>query len=175
MVKARYIDIFLRIALAVLTASLIAVITDGLREPHVTVAGDVAPDFTIITEHGARVTAKDFRGRVLVLNFWASWCVPCIEETPSLREFQGAFQRSGLTVLGISIDTEEQAYRNFLRRFRVNFETARDPDRKMSSRYGTIQIPETYVIDKQGVVAAKIISNRNWMDPEMFALVKPLL
>jgi len=118
---------------------------------------------------------KSFRGRILVLNFWASWCVPCIAETPSLNEFQDAFRQSGVVVLGISIDDDEQAYERFLDRFGVDFETARDPGRKISSRYGTFQIPETYIIDKNGIVAAKVISNHDWMEPTTLRLIKSLL
>ena len=149
---------------------------DGaIREPHITVAGDLAPNFAITTERNSRVTLKDFQGRVLVLNFWASWCGPCIEETPSLNEFQRALKGSGVAVLGISVDRDEQSYRSFLKRFAVGFETARDPERKISSEYGTFQIPESYIIDKRGRVAAKVISNQNWMDPKVINAVKALL
>ncbi|HXP85113.1 MAG TPA: TlpA disulfide reductase family protein [Bryobacteraceae bacterium] len=158
-----------------MTVSLIGLTANAIRDPHITVAGDVAPDFTVTTERGARWTTKDFRGRVLVVNFWASWCAPCIQETPSLNAFQNVLRKSGVVVLGISIDTNEQAYRAFLRQFDVGFETARDPDREIGFKYGTFQIPESYIIDKNGVVAAKIISDRNWTEPEIISFVKSLL
>ena len=101
--------------------------------------------------------------------------MPCIQEMPSLNEFQNALKQSGVVVLGISIDEDEQAYEQFLSRFDVSFETARDPGRKISSKYGTFQIPETYVIDKEGKVAAKIVSSHNWMDSRTIQLVKSLL
>jgi cytochrome c biogenesis protein CcmG/thiol:disulfide interchange protein DsbE len=169
------VDALLRIGIVVLTAFLAWVIAETVREPYITKAGDVAPDFTVTTERGARLTTKDFGGRVLVLNFWASWCAPCIQETPSLNAFQSALRKSGVVVLGISIDTDEQAYKAFLQHFNIGFETARDPDEKISSKYGTFKIPESYIIDKNGVVAAKIISDRNWMEPQVIQFVKSLL
>ena len=146
-----------------------------LREPHAIVAGDSAPNFAINIRNGSPITLKSVRGRVVVLNFWASWCIPYIQEMPSLNEFQNALGQSGVVVLGISIDDDEQAYDQFLSRFGVNFETARDPSRKISSQYGTFQIPETYIIDKEGKVAAKIVSSHNWMDSRTIQLVKSLL
>jgi cytochrome c biogenesis protein CcmG/thiol:disulfide interchange protein DsbE len=83
--------------------------------------------------------------------------------------------RSGVVVLGISLDWDENAYRTFLERFRVDFETARDPARVVSTRYGTARIPETYIIDRSGVVAGKVISNRDWMDPGILRFVKSLV
>ena len=165
----------LKIGLAALTTAFLWMLAQAIREPHITVAGDLAPDFAITTDRGSQVALKDFRGRVLVLNFWASWCVPCIEETPSLVEFQRAFGESRVAVLGISIDRNERAYRAFVQRFGVNFETARDPGRTISSQYGTYQIPESYIIDKTGRVAAKVISNQDWMDPRVRQLIQALL
>lgn len=158
-----------------LTVFLVWVIADTVREPHITVAGDSAPEFMVTTERGARLTPKDFGGRVLVLNFWASWCPPCIRETPSLNEFQSTLRQSGVVVLGIGIDKNEQAYRRFLEHFHVAFETARDPDQKIGAKYGTFKIPESYIIDKNGMVAAKIISDQDWMEPEVIRFVKALL
>jgi cytochrome c biogenesis protein CcmG, thiol:disulfide interchange protein DsbE len=79
-------------------------------------------------------------------------------------------RESGVVVLGISIDTNER-----LRQFNVGFETARDPGQEISSKHGTFQVPESYVIDKNGVVAAKIISDRDWLAPNFINFVKSLL
>src|ERR1041385_1158628 len=89
-------------------------------------AGDKAPDFSIATDSGRTITTHDFGGKLLLLNFWATWCPPCIEEIPSLDQFQRQFANSGLVVLGVSVDKDEKAYRRFLSRVNVSFLTARD-------------------------------------------------
>ncbi len=78
-------------------------------------------------------------------------------------------------VLGVSIDRNEKLYRRFIQRFDVTFPTARDPEANISASYGTFQIPETYLIDRNGKVLEKVISNQNWMDPDFLARVRKML
>ena len=157
-----------------LTGALVWVVK-GTLEQRVINAGDLAPEFRIVTDSGKTVTRTDFGGRILVLNFWASWCAPCVEEIPSLQAFQKTLASDGVVVLGVSIDANEKLYHRFLDRFKVTFPTARDPEANISASYGTFQIPETYIIDNSGKVREKIISNTNWMDPELLKRVKSLL
>lgn len=159
--------------MVILGIALAWVIVNSMRD-HVVQVGDRAPNFSITTDSGQAVSLANYRGKVLVLNFWASWCPPCVEETPSLNKFQQEVAGSGVTVLGISIDRNKKMYDRFLRRFGVSFETARDPDAKISASYGTFKIPETYIIDRNGKVAEKIISDRNWTDPQIVNFVKSL-
>ena len=127
--------------------------------PPVTNAGDTAPEFTVTTDDGKTITRDNFGGKLLVLNFWASWCPPCVEETPSLEEFARELGPEGVVVLGISNDRNEKLYRRFIQQFGITFETARDPEANISASYGTFQIPETYLIDRNGKVVEKVISN----------------
>jgi cytochrome c biogenesis protein CcmG, thiol:disulfide interchange protein DsbE len=110
-----------------------------------------------------------------VLNFWATWCPPCVEEMPSLNELARRFEGKGLVVLGVSVDKDENAYRQFLTRMKIAFPTARDPEQKINQEYGTVQYPETYIIDAQGKVIDKIISAVNWTDDKMVNHVQSLL
>jgi peroxiredoxin len=160
--------------IAVLAIALVWVVS-GTLEPKIVKAGDMAPDFRIVTDTGRTVTRSDFGGKLLVLNFWASWCPPCIEETPSLNAFQQQMKKDGVVVLAVSIDANEKLYKQFIQRYKVGFTTARDPEANISASYGTFQIPESYIIDTTGHVREKIISNTNWMDPEFLAHVKSLL
>ena len=137
--------------------------------------GDQAPNFKITTDDGRTVTPANFGGKVLVLNFWASWCAPCVSEAPSLEAFERQMGPQGVVVVGVSIDTNEKRYRQFLDRFRITFPTARDPEANLSASYGTFLIPETYVIDSTGKVRLKIISDQNWMDPDFVTRVKAML
>ncbi len=161
-------------AIALLAIALIWVVIPTL-EPRVINAGDTAPDFSITTDTGKTVTRDTFGGKLLVLNFWATWCAPCIEEIPTLDAFQRQFAKQGVVVLGVSIDRNEKVYRRFLDRAQVSFQTARDPEANISASYGTFQVPETYIIDRSGKVIEKVISNQNWMDPEFLARMRRLL
>ena len=161
-------------AIVVLAVAL-AWVVSGTLQDRVINAGDMAPDFKIVGDTGRTYTRADFGGKLLVLNFWASWCAPCVQEVPSLQAFQRQLGDNGVVVLGVSIDTNEKRYKQFLQRFRVSFPTARDPEANISSSYGTFQIPETYLIDRTGKVREKIISNQNWVDPAFVARVKAML
>jgi cytochrome c biogenesis protein CcmG/thiol:disulfide interchange protein DsbE len=150
------------------------VIFDSFHET-VVVVGDSAPDFSITADNGRTITASNFGGKLLVLNFWATWCQPCLQEIPSLDEFQRRFANAGVVVLGVSVDKDEKAYRDFLTRVHVSFLTARDPDNKINADYGTLRFPETYIIDTKGKVVRKIINAQDWMSERMIQDVESLL
>jgi cytochrome c biogenesis protein CcmG, thiol:disulfide interchange protein DsbE len=135
----------------------------GSRPPHI---GSSAPEFTV-QDDDRKVTLSQFRGQVVVLNFWATWCPPCIEETPSLVVMQERLKAKGITVLAVSVDVDESAYRRFLKDHGVNLLTVRDPDQKTSGIYGTFKFPETYVIDRNGVMRRKFIGAVDWTEPEI--------
>ncbi len=157
-----------------LAAVLIAVVS-GTLEQHVTVAGDTAPDFRVLTASQRTMTPTNFGGKLLILNFWASWCPPCVEETPSMNKFAEMMRSKGVEVLAVSVDRNEEAYKKFLKRFNVQYETAFDPEADVSAAYGTFQFPETYIIDKNGKVIEKIISNQNFTDPDFIDHINKLL
>jgi peroxiredoxin len=135
----------------------------GSRPPRV---GSAAPDFTV-RDAERTVTLSQFKGQVLVLNFWATWCLPCVEEMPSLVRMQQRMQSKAVTVLAVSIDVDESNYRRFLKDHNVNLLTVRDPDQKTNSLYGTSKFPETYIIDRNGVVRRKFIGAVDWTAPEV--------
>ena len=171
---SKRLDSLILVAILVLAIGLVWVVSTTL-EAKVTNAGDLAPDFKITADNGKTFTREDFGGKILVLNFWASWCGPCVSEAPSLEAFAQTYQSKGVVVLGISIDRNETLYNRFKQHFQVSFPTARDPESNISASYGTFQIPETYVIDRQGKVLEKVISNQDFMDPEFLANVQRML
>ena len=158
----------------VLAAALIWVVY-GTLEMRIVTVGDRAPDFEVVTDKGRTVSVKNFGGKLLVLNFWATWCPPCIEEIPSLNAFQTEMASKGVVVLGVSVDTNQEVYQRFLKTRGLAFQTSRDPEAAISYSYGTVQYPETYIIDRSGRVIEKIISNQNWMDPEFLTHINNLL
>jgi len=138
-------------------------------------AGDKAPDFSITADNGQTISARNFSGKLLLLNFWATWCAPCVEEVPSLNQLSRQLGPQGLVVLAVSVDKDSSAYKNFLTRFPVSFMTARDPDEEINHRYGTVQFPESYLIDRNGKVIEKYVNAQNWTSPEMIQHVQSLL
>ena len=168
------VDQFLKAGIAVLSALLVLVLYKSIHERIINV-GDTAPEFRITTDNGRTITASDFGGRLLVLNFWATWCQPCVEEVPSLDQFAKEMAGSGVVVLGVSMDTNPKLYRDFLDRSHISFLTARDPDAKISADYGTFKYPESYIIDAKGKVVQKIIGATNWTDGTMVSAVRSFL
>jgi cytochrome c biogenesis protein CcmG, thiol:disulfide interchange protein DsbE len=167
------LDWVLRAGILVLSAALVYVLYAAIHE-HVVVAGDKAPGFTVTTDDGHTISVPDFGGKLLVLNFWASWCAPCVEETPSLSEFARRYADKGVIVLGVSVDQDAGAYQKFLQRFRPAFLTARDS--KIHEDYGTYIYPETYFIDSSGRVVRKLdVAGIDFTDPKMLSFVDSLL
>jgi cytochrome c biogenesis protein CcmG, thiol:disulfide interchange protein DsbE len=128
--------------------------------------GTNAPDFTVQDSEN-KITLSQYRGQVVVLNFWATWCAPCVEEMPSLVEMQRRMKAKGITVLAVSMDVDESAYKQFIKEHNVNLLTVRDPDHKSSELYGTFKYPETYVIDRGGVMRRKFIGAVDWTEPDI--------
>jgi cytochrome c biogenesis protein CcmG/thiol:disulfide interchange protein DsbE len=142
----------------------------GSRPPRI---GTAAPDFTV-QDSDRRVVLSELRGKVVVLNFWATWCAPCVEEMPSLVQLQQRFKDKGLSVVGVSIDVDGDAYHKFLRDYKVDFLTVRDPDQKTANLYGSFKWPETYIIDRNGIVRRKFIGAVEWSQPEIVDFLSKL-
>jgi cytochrome c biogenesis protein CcmG, thiol:disulfide interchange protein DsbE len=135
----------------------------GSRPPRI---GSNAPDFSV-QDSDRTVALNQFRGQIVVLNFWATWCPPCVEEMPSLVQMQRRMKAKGVTVVAVSIDVDENAYRQFLKQHGVDLLTVRDPAQKTPALYGTHGWPETFVIDRKGVMRRKFIGAVDWTEPEI--------
>jgi len=130
-----------------------------------------APTFQI--SDGTRsVNLAEYRGQVVLLNFWATWCPPCIDELPSLLAMQ--HQLPQVKVIAISIDEDDSIYRRFLIDHHVDLLTVRDAEQRANLLYGSTQYPETYVIDRNGLIQRKFIGARNWTSPDMIAYLSQL-
>ncbi len=165
------VDKALRAGILVLTIALVGVLANTLRD-RLVVAGDSAPGFEVTTDSGRKISVGNFGGKVLVLNFWATWCPPCISELPSLNAMAQELKGSGVVVLGISVDKDKAAYERFLKKVKLNFETSRDPGADISAEYGTFKYPETYIINTDGKVLEKFIADRDWMDPAILTRLR---
>jgi peroxiredoxin len=163
----------LQVLLLLFLVGFLGLIGWNLRDSSIR-EGDIAPNFSIRTDQGNQITPTNFGGKVLVLNFWATWCPPCISETPSLNAFQRSFADRKVVVIGISVDKNQEKYRRFLQRFRIAFQTYRDPNATISADYGTYQYPETYVI-KEGRILRKYVSDQDWTHNDIKQYIESLL
>jgi len=142
----------------------------GSRPPRI---GTPAPDFTV-QDSQTKATLSQFKGQIVVLNFWATWCAPCIEEIPSLVEMQRRMKSKGVTVLAVSVDVDESAYLRFVKEHNVNLLTVRDPSGKSNGLYGTHVYPETYIIDRDGIMRRKFLGAVDWTAPDITELLGKL-
>jgi len=157
-----------------LTLALLAplALTPGCdRGTHPAQTGQLAPDFTV-SDGITSVHLASYRGRVVLLNFWWSQCAPCIEELPSLLQLH--HDEPGLAVVAVSIDEDPEAYSSFLVRRHVDLITVRDPEQKAAKLYHSEMWPESYLIDRQGVIRRKFIGAQDWTSPEIREYLKGL-
>jgi peroxiredoxin len=132
--------------------------------------GKRAPNFSYARlDRDGTLSLASLRGRVVVLNFWASWCLSCREEMPDLDRLQERIRSRGGVVLAVSVDENCSSYEDFLKIYPVRFPTVCEPTKnaQVSLDYGSVMIPETYVIDRQGNIARKIEGPQEWESPEM--------
>jgi cytochrome c biogenesis protein CcmG/thiol:disulfide interchange protein DsbE len=167
-------DQVLKAAILLLSGGLVFVIYTSIHE-RIIEMGDKAPAFHITADNGRTISPSSFGGRLLVLNFWATWCQPCVEEVPSLDRFAKTMAGSGVVVLGVSVDRDPKIYQAFLSRAKVSFLTARDPDANISANYGTFKYPESYVIDSTGKVVWKAVGPVDWSDQSVVNDIRSLL
>ena len=118
-----------------------------------------APAFALTTLEGMPVSLAAYRGKVVVLNFWASWCYPaCYEEAPVLEQNWRAYRDRGVVVLGVAIQDKREASEKFVRDFGLTFPNAPDPTGKVSVDYGVYGVPETFFVDRRGLIRVKHVS-----------------
>jgi cytochrome c biogenesis protein CcmG, thiol:disulfide interchange protein DsbE len=155
-------------AVALAAAILVLFAMPSYRQGEASIAGKPAQDFSL-TLAGKSEHLSGLKGKMVVLNFWATWCPPCVEETPSLNRLQKYIDSRGGMVLGVSVDEDGAAYDKFLKDQSVIFPTYRDATKKSAADYGTTIYPETYVIDRHGKIARKFVGAQQWDSPEMLA------
>lgn len=139
---------------------------EGINKP--------APDFTV-KDSDRSVTLSQLRGKIVVLNFWATWCPPCIDEMPSLVQLQKKFRGTDITVLAVSVDDDPDAYHKFLKDHGIDLLTVREGGARtdtgvispVTNMYGTFRIPESYVIDRNGMIRRKFVGPVDWSQTEI--------
>ena len=141
--------------------------------------GSKAPDFTAVTLDSIprEKHLADYRGQVVMINVWATWCLPCRVEMPSIEALHKAYGPKGLKILAVSIDDPgtEATIRAFVKQYGLTFEVLHDPKGKISDLYDISGYPETFVVGRDGLIRKKLMSATDWNSPEARALVDRLL
>jgi cytochrome c biogenesis protein CcmG/thiol:disulfide interchange protein DsbE len=141
--------------------------------------GSKAPDFKVKTLDAtpATKTRASFKGQVVLLNLWATWCGPCRVEMPSIQKLHAQFADSGLHVVAISVDEEgkEQAIKEFTSSMGLTFEVLYNPSGDIQMAYQTAGLPETFLIGKDGKIRKRMLGGDDWSSPANQALVRAML
>jgi len=162
-----------RVAVALLSfVLLISCAGEQAAKPE---AGSPAPDFTLATLDGQGHRLRDLRGKVVFVNLWATWCPPCREEMPSMVRFYEGFKDRGVEILAVSEDTDGEALRKFVTKYRVTFPVLRDENKRVYQLYRATGVPETHLINKRGVIEASTIGPFDWTSPGVVQKVEALL
>lgn len=134
-----------------------------------------APDFTLEDLSGKRVSLRGLRGKVVFLNFWATWCIPCRQEMPTMEKLHREFKEHGLEVVAVNFREAKKEVRKFFDELGLTFTALLDKDGKVSEEYGAWSIPLSYFINRKGEFVGKVVGSREWDSKDSRALFKRLL
>ncbi|UFS72733.1 TlpA family protein disulfide reductase [Geomonas sp. RF6] len=139
------------------------------------IEGNAAPDFTLKDLSGRDVSLSSLKGKVVLVNFWATWCPPCREEIPSMVRLNKGMDGQPFQMLAISVnDGGKKEVDPFLKDSNTVLPVLLDADQKVAKRYGTTGVPETFVVDKKGIIVKKVIGPLEWDRPEVVGALKEL-
>lgn len=133
------------------------------------------PDFTLPAPDGKKVSLKDFRGKIVLLNFWASWCVPCREEMPSMEKLYQEFKDKNFTILAVAVKDRRQDSIAFVKELKLTYPIALDPEGQVGMTYGAWGLPATYLIGPKGEGLARGWGPADWYSPAARQLIADLI
>jgi len=138
--------------------------------------GDRAPEFSLLSLDGKTASLSSYRGKVVMVHFWATWCPPCVEELPTLERLYRSYAGRDLDILAVSVDEGGAgAVGQFMQKNRFALPVLLNPDQSVARQYGTFKFPETYLIDREGIVRRKVIGAADWMSPEAQKVIQTML
>jgi peroxiredoxin len=160
---------------AVLAVAAYWFVSLGQRKGFGLKLGEAAPAFHVQALDGSALTLGGYRGHTVLINLWASWCPPCVSEMPGLERLHRKLKPEGLNVLGVSVDKEDADARKIVDSARLTFTIGRDPEGVMSNAYRATGYPETYLVDRNGIVRDVFIGPADWDSPETVARVRAVM
>ncbi len=134
----------------------------------------LATDFVLTDLDGKQHRLSDYRGQVVIINFWATWCPPCRAEMPSMQRAWEQLKKAGIVMLGIDVGEDEDTIFQFTANYPVEFPLLMDLDSKVIDQWPVLGLPTTFVVDTEGRIAYRAIGGREWDEPELLALVRAL-
>jgi len=138
--------------------------------------GDSAPNFTLPGLDGKMVSLSDHRGHVVLVNIWATWCPPCVDEMPSMEKLYQELKNENFEILAISIDAfGEKAVAPFMKKYNLSFPALMDPDGTVKTLFQTTGVPESFIINQEGILIEKVIGPRDWATPPVVGFFRNLL
>lgn len=162
--------------IAVIVAIVIFIVMGQKKSFEPVGAGSDVIDFTLPDLSGKPVSLKDFRGKVVFLNFWATWCKPCEEEMPSMQRLYESLKGQPFEIVAVSIDSEDaSAVKKYADKYGLTFTVLHDRKGKMKEAYKTTGVPETFIVDQNGVIAEKVWGPRDWSDPSSIRVIMDLI
>ena len=132
-------------------------------------------NFLLSDLNGNKVSLADHRGKIVFLNFWASWCLPCRAEMPSMEKLYNKFKNNDFTILAVNMGENERQVRAFKESYKLNFPILLNADSSVGSIYGVISIPTSYLIDRDGYILGGALGPREWASKEAYELINSLL
>ena len=138
--------------------------------------GKLAPSFELKDMNGNQVKLEDFKGKVILINFWATWCGPCRKEMPSMHTLYAEYKDQGFVVLAISIDPSVKPVRKFIRKKELTFPVLMDSEKEVYfDHYAVLTLPTSFLIDRNGVIVEKVFGEKDWDSAEAREKILQLL
>jgi peroxiredoxin len=134
-----------------------------------------AEEFSVKSPDGKTIRLADYRGKVVFLNFWATWCAPCRDEMPAMQRLYQKYRDRGLVVLAVSLDSETSGVAPFVKQLGVSFPIAQDLTWTVAERYRVNRLPSSFLVDRQGTLVALAIGPRDWDTTPAHAVMESLL
>ena len=143
--------------------------------PGPAVQGEAAPEFSFRDRSGKERSLYQLRGKVVLVNFWATWCPPCLDEMPSMQQLQRRMANKPFEMLALSVDNSWEPVNRFMKDNGFTLPVYADFDKRISTLYGTLMWPETYIVDKKGKIAYKVVGPKDWTSSEVLKFLDVLI
>jgi peroxiredoxin len=155
---------------------LLLVAKEGPRTKKIIQEGDQAPEFRLSALDGKQSGLSDYRGKVVMVHFWATWCPPCVDELPTLERIYRSFDDRDFVLLAVSVDEGgAETVTTFMQRNRLTIPVLLNPGGSVAKSYGTFKFPETYLLDRRGIVRYKVIGAADWSLPVNVKAVRDMI